>query len=357
MTKLIALNNTIESFSNGITFSGNGGKISGNVIRDVYNNGINGGDNPYPSPSNYEISDNYIDARLASDGITLHDGVDGPGYGDNNKIQRNTILAGRENALDILGQYQGTLIEDNILTGGEQSVIGTSGLSGGNEGTTNTIIRGNKILSGVQTAIWSRGNNTTITNNTITGVKSTSGANAFIAEGTNTIITDNVVDVPVENNRVIFLIHGAAAVAPHPHPYVGPVPSGAFLRNVITNFSSQSLIAINSDPGFPATSETEYLSRWVIDNNTYKVINTSAGNFPGNRTFTSWKATNFGGTQPYKDAASTYSAAVGGAAVISALTWLSVPIVFWYLFGGLFVAMLGYGGYRLYHRIIGKVEP
>ena len=285
VTKLEAVNNLISGYMNGIGFTGNNGTISNNIISNVTNNGILAGNDRLktPAPSSYIIENNVIDGSLlGNDAITLHNGAEGITAGKNNIIRGNTITnVFGENAIDILGQYQNTIIENNYISGTGEYPITIDGVSHGYRGAENTIIRNNTIKNAQHAAIYLNGNNSIVEGNTISDIKSIRGAAAFLVGATGVTIRNNDITIPGGNARflVVFLRK----------PGVG-VPSGTFTNNILRDSSNVRFLGYGTDTGASTTTESDILEAWSIDTNTYKSSNVPGLNFLGGRSWDSWRS-------------------------------------------------------------------
>lgn len=285
VTKLEAVNNLISGYMNGIGFTGNNGTISNNIISNVTNNGILAGNDRLktPAPSSYIIENNIIDGSLlGNDAITLHNGAEGITAGKDNIIRGNTITnVFGENAIDILGQYQNTIIENNYISGTGEYPITIDGVSHGYRGSENTIIRNNTIKNAQHAAIYLNGNNSIVEGNTISDIKSIRGAAAFLVGATGVTIRNNDVTIPSGNARflIVFLRK----------PGVG-VPSGTITNNILRDGSNVRFFGYGTDTGASAMTENDVLESWFIDSNTYKSSNVSGLNFLGGRNWDSWRS-------------------------------------------------------------------
>ena len=103
----------IQNFFNGImTQRGTAHQILRNTIVGCRNAGIMIEHASVAAPSNMLIANNYVDGTSASnDGIVLHAGTSN-GYG--NIIRDNTVIAGAEQAIDIMQMFPGTIVDRNI---------------------------------------------------------------------------------------------------------------------------------------------------------------------------------------------------------------------------------------------------
>lgn len=103
----------IQDFFNGImTQRGTAHQLLRNTITGVRNAGIMIEHASVAAPSNMLIFGNYVDATNATnDGIVLHAGTSN-GYG--NVIRDNIVIAGLEQAIDVLQMFPGTIVDRNI---------------------------------------------------------------------------------------------------------------------------------------------------------------------------------------------------------------------------------------------------
>jgi hypothetical protein len=219
--------------------------------------------------NNLLIAGNYIDNTLGSnDAISLHAGS---GSGVGNVVRGNTLIAGTEQAIDILAMYPGTLVADNVVYANPASVVSlwSDIFCRG----ANSLIFNNLIFSRNRLAIDIDAANVNIRGNTIVNSADV-GVNALIriqGTGANTSIT--------HNHLIMKSNFSAAGIIP-----LTGATTGKIKNNVMVSYSA------NAGFNFISAQTFANLATWDIDYNCYAQMTGSKANAWAGLSIADWRA-------------------------------------------------------------------
>lgn len=261
----------IQDFFNGImTQRGTAHQLLRNTIIGVRNAGIMVEHASVAAPSNMLIADNYVDATNATnDGIVLHNGAS-DGYG--NIIRENIVIAGLEQAIDVLQMFQGTIVDRNICySNPAQPTLWEEIFCRG----ANSVISRNLIFTEKRRGILLDNAGITAKLNIIIGKAGLTGGVMIQAAGTCTNLK--------AYNNMFYMASGFANAA-----LIGNtgLTTGMAKNNLFINASASTSCRFISAESFAN------LATWDIDNNYYvQLPGSHATPWAQNRTFAQWVGT------------------------------------------------------------------
>lgn len=159
--RLDATDCVVATFSSGVSFGGVGSKMTGLKITGCAS-GIIASNSAYKAASYGVIS--RCNVTATRDAITLHDGK---GEGVGNVIEDCDLFGDIENGIDILSQYSDTIVRRNRIRSAQSYPLIWDG--------ARTLVYGN-VLWGTRCAIYSRGADAVIVDNTVESMASNSAA-------------------------------------------------------------------------------------------------------------------------------------------------------------------------------------
>ena len=259
----------IQNFFNGImTQRGTAHQILRNTIVGCRNAGIMIEHASVAAPSNMLIANNYVDGTSASnDGIVLHAGTSN-GYG--NIIRDNTVIAGAEQAIDIMQMFPGTLVLRNVCYPGASPTLYEEVFCRG----AYSVFAGNLVFTKKRRGMLFDNVGIKAIANTIVSMSGETGGILMQALGTCTNF--------VALNNAFFMRPGLAFSALLCNT---GVTTGTAKNNLFVNESA------STSSRFIAAQTTSDLYTWEINNNYYVQIPGSyATPWAAASSFATWQA-------------------------------------------------------------------
>lgn len=257
-----------------MTQGGNRHQILRNRVVNYRNCGIMFEHASSAAANNSLIEGNYVDGRLGAtvatnDCIVLHNGTSN-GYG--NVIRGNTCISSKEQCIDVLEMYPGTIVENNICYARQDGT--SSSWSDIFTRAANSIIRNNLIFCRYRIGLDIDSANVLVSGNTFVGLEGAVGDRHIR-------LYTGCSNPTIENNYFI----GRSGYASSMIQPVSGVTTGTIRNNMFVNYSSVSSCR------FISAQVSADLNTWTINNNYYsRMPGSHSSPWAGNVNFATWRA-------------------------------------------------------------------